>query len=411
MQVLEPRRLFSSLVVTTVDDSTSHAGFVSLRDAIATANTDAAGGTSDTITFASSLNGDTIILEQGPLHLNGMAGSGQGAITINGANRITVSGNGGSVFQVSGITASISDLTITDGDAGNSFYSGGILSYSDSTLTVAGCTFSNDSGGDSGAGGIYNEGALTVTNSAFVNDSAGTEGGGIYNAGGTLTVVNSTLSDDTAGGNDGGGIYNLGTLTVVNSTLSDDTATDGGGIYNEGTLTLLNTIVAGNTASSESDGPDISGAVQSTSTDNLIGDGTDMSGISDGSGGNHMGYDPHLGPLTYYGGATQTMALLPGSPAIDAGGAITSLTSIIGSTDTTIPVTLAAAIASTPGSYVVQIDSEQMLVSNVDTIGNNLTVTRGYNGTTPTAHNNGSSVILPFDQNGRAGRGGRHRGI
>src|SRR5207253_269842 len=36
-------------------------------------------------------------------------------------------------------------------------------------------------------------------------------------------------------------------------------------------------------------------------------------------GGNIVGQDPLLGPLQNNGGPTQTRALLPGSPAIDAG--------------------------------------------------------------------------------------------
>ena len=51
---------------------------------------------------------------------------------------------------------------------------------------------------------------------------------------------------------------------------------------------------------------------------NLI--GTGGSGGLTNTNGNQVGVvDPDLGPLAYYGGPTQTIALLPGSPAIDAG--------------------------------------------------------------------------------------------
>ena len=39
----------------------------------------------------------------------------------------------------------------------------------------------------------------------------------------------------------------------------------------------------------------------------------------DGANGNSSACNPLLAPLGNYGGPTQTMALLPGSPAIDAG--------------------------------------------------------------------------------------------
>jgi len=128
-----------------------------------------------------------------------------------------------------------------------------------------------------------------------------------------------------------------------------------------------------------------------------------MTGISNGSGGNLVGTTASpipsgLLPLDYNGGPTQTMALTANSPARHAGGRITSLTAAATSSATSIPVGLGSAIANTPGSYVIQIDSEQMLVTNV--VGNTLTVTRGYDGTNPAAHSLGAKVYPPFDQTG-----------
>ena len=68
---------------------------------------------------------------------------------------------------------------------------------------------------------------------------------------------------------------------------------------------------------------DIQGAV-ATSSHNLVGVDSGLDGISNGVGGNIVGtvnapIDPLLGPLQDNGGPTWTMALLPGSPAINAG--------------------------------------------------------------------------------------------
>jgi hypothetical protein len=62
---------------------------------------------------------------------------------------------------------------------------------------------------------------------------------------------------------------------------------------------------------------------------NLVGinsgsNGTGCGGFSDGVKGDQVGtdtepLDPQLGPLAANGGLTQTMALLAGSPAIEAG--------------------------------------------------------------------------------------------
>ena len=84
---------------------------------------------------------------------------------------------------------------------------------------------------------------------------------------------------------------------------------------------MLGSIVAGNTGS----GPDIYGNVAGNSAYDLVGNGNGMSGISNGDlnhnqvGASSNPINPLLAPLGNYGGPTQTMALLPGSPAIDAG--------------------------------------------------------------------------------------------
>jgi hypothetical protein len=83
-------------------------------------------------------------------------------------------------------------------------------------------------------------------------------------------------------------------------------------------MAIRNTIIAGNTAHNFA--PDVSGSVSSQGH-NLIGDGTGGSGFdpTDLVGMSDNLIAPRLGPLQNNGGLTPTMALLPGSPAIDAG--------------------------------------------------------------------------------------------
>ena len=104
---------------------------------------------------------------------------------------------------------------------------------------------------------------------------------------------------------------------LTDCTVSGNSSNDvGGGVHNSGTATLTDTIVAGNTDStvaSDIGGTNVSGS------DNLIGTGG-SGGLANGVDGNIVGVaDPLLAPLGNYGGPTQTMALLPGSPAIGAG--------------------------------------------------------------------------------------------
>jgi hypothetical protein len=70
-------------------------------------------------------------------------------------------------------------------------------------------------------------------------------------------------------------------------------------------------------------GPDLAGSFISDGH-NLIGQTDGSSGVTNGVNGDLAGttpspLDPNLGPIQNNGGPTWTLALLPGSPAIDAG--------------------------------------------------------------------------------------------
>ena len=191
---------------------------------------------------------------------------------------------------------------------------GGI--FNDGTLYLSGAAVSNNSSSSDGAG-IFNSGNLFLTNSTLSNNSATSGGGGIDNYSGTLTITNCTLANNSA--QVGGGIENFGTLTLINSTLSSNSAQDfGGGIDNQRTLTLANTIVAGNSLSSGgTTRVDVNGPAMSLGH-NLIGNPVGSSGWVDSD---LLDVDPHLASLGRNGGPTLTMALMVGSPALDAGSA------------------------------------------------------------------------------------------
>jgi len=235
-----------------------------------------------------------------------------------GANLLTVHGAGGSVFAVqSGTTVTLSGLAITGGVG----HGGGI--YNQGTLTLNNDTVHGNAAGDptNGGGtgaGIWNDvGAILTLNGSTVSGNsaignlsyAASNGGGIANYG-TLTLNNSTVSGNSASQGFGGGISNaldVSVLTLNDSTVSANSATGSiGGVDNRGTLTIRNTIIAGNTSG------DLSG--------NVLSEGYNLFGTTNGGG--FAGTDlldvvPLLGPLQDNGGPTETMAPLPGSPAID----------------------------------------------------------------------------------------------
>ncbi len=207
----------SFVVNTTADDFGFYSGTTSLREAIAGAN--AVPG--QTITFDPTVfaSAQTITLTLGQLELSDTSGTE----TITGPTAgVTVSAGGASrVFQVdSGVTASISGLTITGGSDING---GGLANYG-GTATLTNCTVSGNTAAING-GGLYitSSGTTTLTDCTVSGNIAGQNGGGLYvNNYGAATLTNCTVSGNTAG-NNGGGLYvtNSGTLTLTNCTVSE----------------------------------------------------------------------------------------------------------------------------------------------------------------------------------------------
>ena len=236
----------------------------------------------------------------------------------------TISGNyaqtGGGVVVGGG--SMLTDCTISGNSA--SSQGGGLVLQGSPTITVSGCTISDNTAGSKG-GGLYNSGTATISDCTISGNSAGTAGGGLYNLGFAydLVLTNCTIAVNYAGSN-GGGLYNAGPGTTLTAcTISGNSAgSECGGIYGAGggTATLIDTLVAYNR------GYDISGVGTSGSND-LIGTAAYYEvWPQNGVDGNIVGFEPDLGGLGDYGGPLQTVALLPGSPAIGAGTVVSGIT-------------------------------------------------------------------------------------
>ena len=236
------------------------------------------------------------------------------------------------------------------GDAGGIFNLAGILTLTDCTVSgnVAGDGFSAGAGQDGRGGeggGIFStsSGRLTdlpllrlvrttvsnnTTGMGGTNDgdpAGGGRGGGIYCVS-IMEMENCTVSGNRTVGfdADGGGIsfVSFGSnrdLTISNSTITNNVVSGegsgGGAIYSNRATIIENSIVAGNV---DGDGtPDIQlfNAGSLISFNSLFGSDVNITFGQD----NLIGVSANLGPLADNGGLTQTHALLPGSPAIDAG--------------------------------------------------------------------------------------------
>jgi len=228
--------------------------------------------------------------------------------------------DGGGIYNCFG-TLTVIDSVITGNrihHGGGAFgYGAGIYNCPDSTLTLINTTVSRNSAEVGGA--ICNGGLLTIVNSTFSGNVARKHrGGGIANYG-TLIITNSTFSGNSsrskgsAGGILNGGLFqSAGTLVINNSTFSGNIAREGkgGAIFNikGSTVVLQNSIVANNT------GGNCHGHVASNGY-NLSSDNS----CNFNGPGDLNDTDPKLGNLRNNGGPTKTMALPPGSPAIDSG--------------------------------------------------------------------------------------------
>lgn len=280
----------------------------------------------------STLSSNSAIGSAYPYYSIGGAIYSNGKVTITGS---TFSGNWST--YIGGAVSNSANATI----ATSTFYSnsapiaGGIVNGMDSSLIVTGSTFTNNSATAGDGGGIYNFGTLTITTSTLSSNTA-TRSGGIHNSGnlavdavtfsgnatpggtgggvgndstGALTITNSTFTNNF-GGTAGGGIIASGPVSVTNSTIYSNAASVGGGIASGGSPFLLkNTIVANNTPANCTYGT-------ITSTGHNLESANDC-GLA--ASGDITNTAPFLGALANNGGPTQTHALLPGSPAINAG--------------------------------------------------------------------------------------------
>lgn len=262
----------------------------------------------------------------------GNSGTGQ-----NGSEPAGDSGGGG-LYSLGAVTVTNSTFDLnsaTGGRSGNTFgpdcfgahesgdggaARGGAILADGGSLIIDTATFASNSahGGDGGDGGPTN----VPTCAQSTHGAGGLAYGGAItnNNAATLNIKHATISGNNAqAGNSG---VNQGGASLPPRNAAEGT---GGGIrVGPASVTLENTIISGNTAANGAGanpgaftpGPDVGGSVTS-SGHNLLGNTTGATGFT--GTGDQTGVNPMLMALTDNGGPTQTMALSPGSPAIDAG--------------------------------------------------------------------------------------------
>jgi hypothetical protein len=265
--------------------------------------------------------------------------------SVVSANTATELGGG---LYVQGGTVFLEDSTVK----GNSANHGGGIYKADGALTIERSTIGGKpplfprvavGNGAQQGGGLYDAGGINastlITDTAVTWNGASGEppgpdgtGAGLYLAGtGTVTIENVTISGNAADYT-GAGVFtrNLGPVHVFNSTITDNRLVNG--IFSSGAgvnvyftpgapdlFTFQNTILAGNYQFSF-----FGGTLHTSPADcsgELVSNGYNWVGSTEFCAviGTFQTGDPKLGPLQDNGGPTATHALLPDSPAIDAG--------------------------------------------------------------------------------------------
>lgn len=266
------------------------------------------------------------------------SGGGGGAIYFDGANgdngKITIRGNsftnntailqGGAIFSqlYNRITSIVDKNTFTGNSVtgtGNQGFGGAIFN---SGGVLAGLT---------GFTGGANSTVLTVTNSTFSTNTASNQGGGLWNGNGaTVNIINSTffgnqaVSSDQKNGLGGAIMRTSGKINITNSTIAGNVAGfQGGGIVGGTDTKITNVILANNVANNGGNNWNIKNNCFDQMTNggnNLQFPAKNPNDPSDQDcAAGILTSDPKLGQLANNGGATQTIALLAGSPAINAG--------------------------------------------------------------------------------------------
>ena len=204
------------------------------------------------------------------------------------------------------------------GSAGG--FGGGAGGVPDPDIHGGGIGITNGYGGGGMGGAVFsNGGTTTVTNSTFASNAASGGyglgngfgyGGALFSRNGTVTLLNCTISANAAQG--GRGVY-----VLADTSDGGNNTSPGSGIM---VATVNNTIIgSGDTGAADfvagTNPYSPGGTVTTSGTGNLIRTATGFSGTVISTA------DPLLAPLAYNGGPTPTLALLPGSPAIDTGDA------------------------------------------------------------------------------------------
>jgi len=257
----------------------------------------------------------------------------QGSLQISGSRieQNHSSGNGGGISNDLGTLRLVeSEVVDNESDADG----GGIASAPGGAVFIHTSRIADNRAPDGRGGGLFTGSDFDVQYSELSGNRAAA-GGGVYLASGQGEIQRSALIANTAT-TSGGGMHAAESTAVRFSTFSQNSAAQGGAIYGNGGQVLLDSdTIAGNSGGggihnqtgvfcenvllADNAGGNCTGTPPNFGAYNL--EDASHCGFVDNPGASQPNFpntEPLLGSLADNGGPTPTIALLPGSPAIDA---------------------------------------------------------------------------------------------
>ena len=247
-----------------------------------------------------------------------LEGGWDATFTHDGGPSIIDGGGARQGVRVAAVTASISGFVVQNATRG--ILNTGTLAIDETTIQ------------DNTVGGVYSTGPLTIVRSAVVENSANATltAGGISVLDSTASISNTTIANNTQAGG-GAGIWlaeesypegDRPVLRLNNVTITGNSSSGywGAGVrVSTGTVYVANSIVYGN-ASPFTDQKDFGlDGWTSVPIGSVVSLGNNLAtGFAPVAGDIQSG-DARLGPLSWDVGATDTIPLRPGSPALDMG--------------------------------------------------------------------------------------------
>ena len=278
------------------------------------------------------------------------ADEGGGAILLNGdltINNIIFTGN--TAYQGGAISSPIynTNLTITHSrfESNSAQQRGGAISVEFGNLTLQTSNLSNNSAGlVGGAVDLQRNGPYVMENNTFANNNAMSGGALAMESIEEAVAVKGNLFSGNHASLYGGALFEMSAysssyLTIENNTFFANQANEGSGALDiEDAALIRNNTFSNNRAPQKGASLYIGYNADVNLVNNIFEQNLDtagcyryISGNNSLTGNNNLVddgspacmpsiiADPLLGPLADNGGTTQSMALLPGSPAIDMG--------------------------------------------------------------------------------------------